>query len=59
MYFRKQNIGYIAPCGLTGLNRLNLEGNSISDVSSLAGLTHLKWLHLEGNDISDISRLRG
>ena len=45
--------------GLTGLRRLRLAENRISDVSSLAGLTGLKRLDLNRNQIVDISPLFG
>ena len=45
--------------GLTGLRRLRLAENRISDVSSLAGLISLKRLDLPQNQIVDISPLLG
>ncbi len=45
--------------GLTGLTYLDLDGNSISDISALKGLTTLTRLYLWGNSISDISALKG
>ena len=41
----------------TGLERLNLDTNNISDVSPLAVLTNLKWLNLTRNPIADFSPL--
>ena len=45
--------------GLTQLTDLNLDNNSVSDISALAGLTQLTDLNLVGNSISDISALAG
>ncbi len=45
--------------GLTGLRRLRLAENRISDVSSLAGLIGLNRLDLNKNQIVDISPLLG
>ena len=45
--------------GLTALTRLDLQHNSISDISALKGLTTLTSLHLDFNSISDISALKG
>ena len=42
---------------LPALTFLDLDGNSISDISPLAGLTALTDLYLSGNSISDISAL--
>ena len=42
---------------LTNLRELNLSGNSISSIVSVAGLTQLTWLHLQSNRISDIAAL--
>ena len=44
--------------GLTGLTYLDLQGNSISDISMLSGLTALTYLNLSENSITDISALR-
>ena len=44
---------------LPALKFLDLDGNSISDISSLAELTALTDLYLSGNAISDISPLEG
>ena len=43
----------------TNLERLDLSGNRITDVSLLAGLTHLRVLNLQDNEIRDISLLSG
>ena len=43
--------------GLTALTTLNLEGNSLSDISVLEQLTSLTTLQLANNDIKDISPL--
>ncbi len=44
--------------GLTGLSRLGLIDNSISDISPLSGLTRLTLLSLDGNpDLTDIQPL--
>jgi Leucine-rich repeat (LRR) protein len=45
--------------GLTKLERLDLSGNEITDVSPLAGLTNLESLWLDENQISDLSPLKG
>ena len=45
--------------GLTGLTNLDLQRNSISDISALSGLTSLTDLDLQRNSISDISALSG
>ena len=45
--------------GLASLTRLDLSGNSISDISPLKGLTKLTHLEMNYNSISDISPLRG
>ncbi len=45
--------------GLTGLRRLRLAENRISDVSSLAGVINLERLDLPRNEIVDISPLSG
>ena len=49
----------VALAGLTKLERLNLLGNQISDLSPLAGLIHLPSLDLGGNQIVDLSPLAG
>ena len=43
--------------GLTNLERLDLQENSISSIPALPGLTSLTWLNLSYNRISDISAL--
>lgn len=45
--------------GLTGLRRLRLAENRITDVSSLSGLTNLVRLDLPRNEIADLSPLSG
>ena len=45
--------------GLTSLNVLHLDRNSISDISALSGLTTLTGLNLGYNSVSDISALSG
>ena len=45
--------------GLTSLNVLHLDSNSISDISPLSGLTSLTGLNLGYNSVSDISALSG
>ncbi|MDE2724457.1 MAG: leucine-rich repeat domain-containing protein [Gemmatimonadota bacterium] len=49
--------------GLTNLTRLDLGGNSISDLSALSdaisGLIRLERLYLDNNSISDVSALSG
>ena len=42
---------------LPDLRQLNLGGNKISNISSLASLTQLTSLHLNDNDITDVSSL--
>lgn len=42
---------------LTGLERLNLSGCGVEDISSLRGLAGLTWLDLSDTDISDLSPL--
>ncbi len=44
---------------LTVLTTLDLEGNSISDISAVSGLTTLTELWLDVNSISDISAVSG
>ena len=41
--------------GLTGLTKLNLASNSITDISALRGLTSLTSLNLSGNNIGGAS----
>ena len=43
--------------GLTSLTRLEMDSNSLSDISPLKGLTLLETLYLSSNSISDISPL--
>lgn len=43
---------------LSGLKRLNLGGNEISDISQLKHLKKLEYLQLINNDISDITPLK-
>ena len=38
---------------------LDLQGNSVSDISPVAGLTNLTYLHLQENSVSDISPVAG
>ena len=45
--------------GLTALTNLDLQSNSISDISALADLTALTHLNLSDNSVSDISALEG
>ena len=45
--------------GLPSLTELNLDGNSISNISPLSGLTKLTKLYLSANSITNISVLRG
>ncbi|RKU32418.1 hypothetical protein C6496_24015 [Candidatus Poribacteria bacterium] len=45
--------------GLTSLQYLYMNRNSISDISALEGLTALRWLSLSRNSISDVSVLSG
>ena len=42
---------------LTGLERLDLSGCSVEDISSLQSLTELTYLDLSDNDIADLSPL--
>jgi len=44
---------------MTSLTRLNLFGNSITDISSLAGLTNLTYLNLSYNRVTDLTPLVG
>ena len=44
---------------LTALNRLDLWGTRVSDISALSGLTALEYLDLRGTQVSDISALSG
>ena len=50
-------LGGLSP--FSGLERLILAGNAVSDVSALAGLTNLQRLDLSGNLIADIEPLSG
>ena len=53
-----EQIKSIAPLsGLTGLERLILDGTQVSDLSPLSGLTALKLLDLDGTQVSDLSPL--
>ena len=45
--------------GLTSLEVLFLDSNSISDLSALSGLTSLRALSLDDNSISAVSALSG
>ena len=45
--------------GLTGMRKLRLQNNSISDISALEKLTSLTELYLSYNSIRDISPLKG
>lgn len=49
----------VALAGLTKLERLNLLGNHITDLSPLAGLVQLDSLYLPSNQIVDLSPLVG
>ncbi|MEM9353430.1 MAG: leucine-rich repeat domain-containing protein [Planctomycetota bacterium] len=44
---------------LTGLQKLDLDGTQVSDVSPLAGLAGLQTLELRGTQVSDVSPLAG
>ena len=44
---------------MTGLERLDLRGNAVADLSALSGLEGLRVLDLSDNAISDISPLAG
>ncbi len=44
---------------LTSLRRLELNNNSITDISALSGLTRLQFLFLANTSITDISALGG
>ena len=61
-YVNSNHISDFSPLSsLTNLRRLDLGGNSISDLSALSGaisrLTRLEWLALDNNSLSDISAL--
>ncbi len=63
-YVNSNHISDFSPLsGLTNLRRLDLGGNSISDLSALSGvisrLTRLERLYLDTNSISDVSALSG
>ncbi|MCY3868518.1 MAG: leucine-rich repeat domain-containing protein [Gemmatimonadetes bacterium] len=63
-YVNSNHISNFSPLsGLTSLTRLDLSGNSISDLSALSdaisGLTRLERLYLDNNGISDVSALSG
>ena len=63
-YVNSNHISDFSPLsGLTNLTRLDLGGNSISDLSALSGaisgLTRLERLYLDTNSISDVSALSG
>ena len=63
-YVNSNHISDFSPLsGLTNLRRLDLGGNSISDLSVLSGaisrLTRLERLDLDNNSISDVSPLSG
>ena len=63
-YVNSNHISDFSPLsGLTNLRRLDLGGNSISDLSALSGaisrLTRLERLDLDNNSISDVSPLSG
>ncbi|MCE2433665.1 MAG: leucine-rich repeat domain-containing protein [Candidatus Latescibacteria bacterium] len=63
-YVNSNHISDFSPLsGLTNLTRLDLGGNSISDLSVLSGiisrLTNLERLYLDNNSISDVSTLSG
>ena len=42
---------------LTQLERLNLDGNQLTDVKSLEKLTQLQVLYLHGNKLTDVKGL--
>ena len=44
---------------LTALNRLDLRGTQVSDISALSNLTALSSLDLKGTQVSDILALSG
>ena len=63
-YVNSNHISDFSPLsGLTNLRRLNLGGNSISDLSALSGaisgLPNLERLILDTNSISDVSAISG
>ncbi|MCY3604482.1 MAG: leucine-rich repeat domain-containing protein [Gammaproteobacteria bacterium] len=43
----------------TGLTRLEISGNDLTDLSPLAGLTNLSYLSLRDNPITDLSPIAG
>ena len=49
--------GLSALAGMTGLRRLDLSDNALTDVSVLAGLPMLESLDLSGNTVSDLAPL--
>ena len=53
------SIADLSLSGLTSLEFLRLNDNSITDVSALSGLTTLTLLNLYNTSIADISTLRG
>ena len=44
---------------LTALNRLDLKGTPVSDISALSGLEGLQYLDLSHTEVNDISALSG
>ena len=63
-YVNSNHISDFSPLsGLTNLTRLNLGGNSISDLSvlsgAISGLPNLERLYLDTNSISDVSAISG
>ena len=63
-YVNSNHISDFSPLSdLTNLRRLDLGGNSISDLSALSGaisrLTRLESLYLDNNSLSDVSALSG
>ena len=60
IFSRKTVITDISLIGrLTGLTRLDLHVNQVSNISPLAGLTNLTWLNLHRNKIADLSPFAG
>ena len=55
----KRIVSLVGIQNLVDLEELDLDQNSISDISALSGLTSLRILSLGGNLISDISALSG
>ena len=53
------NVDVSALSALTQLERLDIEGKSISDVSSLSKLIHLRSLSIGNTSVSDVSALSG